>query len=53
MGPVLVSPRALPDPSVVGLQIHLNGEIIQDGFASSMIFSIAQYVFLPHSIADG
>jgi len=40
LGPVLVSPRALPDPSVVRLQTHLNGEKMQDGFASSMIFSI-------------
>ena len=40
VGPVLVSPRALPDPSVVRLQTHLNYEKMQDGFASSMIFSI-------------
>ena len=44
VGPVLVSPRALPDPSVVRLQTHLNGEKMQDGFASSMIFSIPKSV---------
>lgn len=52
MGPVLVSPRALPDPSVVRLQTHLNGEIMQDGLASSMIFSIAQYVLHSFLVAD-
>lgn len=52
MGPVLVSPRALPDPSVVRLQTHLNGEIMQDRFASSMIFSIAQYVLHFVLVAD-
>lgn len=40
IGPVLISPRALPDPSVVRLQTHLNHEKMQDGYASSMIFSI-------------
>lgn len=44
LGPVLLSPRALPDPSVLRVQTHLNGELMQDGFASSMIFSIPQYV---------
>lgn len=40
LGPVLLSPRALPDPSVLRLTTHLNGEVMQDGFVSSMIFSI-------------
>ena len=44
VGPVLVSPRALPNPSVVRLQTHLNGEKMQDGFETSMIFSIPKSV---------
>jgi 2-keto-4-pentenoate hydratase/2-oxohepta-3-ene-1,7-dioic acid hydratase in catechol pathway len=44
LGPCLVSTRSLPDPHVVSLQTHLNGELMQDGTAQKMIFLLAQYV---------
>lgn len=44
MGPCLVSTRALPDPSVIELKTLLNGEVMQEGRADDMIFSIAEIV---------
>lgn len=43
-GPVLVSSRMIPDPSVLRLQTVLNGRVMQQGEASDMIFSIPKIV---------
>lgn len=40
----MVSARAIPDPSVVELKTVLNGEVMQEGRADDMIFSIAEIV---------
>lgn len=44
MGPCLVSARAVADPSVIELKTILNGEVMQEGKADDMIFSIAEIV---------
>lgn len=44
MGPGLVSTSRLPDPSVISLKTVLNGEVMQEGKADDMIFSIADIV---------
>ncbi|KAI0144824.1 fumarylacetoacetate hydrolase [Pestalotiopsis sp. NC0098] len=44
LGPCLVSPRRLPDPAVVELQTVLNGEVMQEGRADDMIFSVAEII---------
>ncbi|CZT25766.1 related to 2-keto-4-pentenoate hydratase/2-oxohepta-3-ene-1,7-dioic acid hydratase (catechol pathway) [Ramularia collo-cygni] len=44
MGPCLVSTRAIPDPSVIELKTLLNGNVMQEGRADDMIFSIAEIV---------
>ncbi|ETS82373.1 hypothetical protein PFICI_04249 [Pestalotiopsis fici W106-1] len=44
MGPCLVSPRRVPDPSVLKLRTTLNGEVMQEGAADDMIFSIAEII---------
>lgn len=44
VGPVLVSRRVLPDPSVLELKSTLNERVMQDGRARNMIFSIAEII---------
>ncbi|KAL7812997.1 hypothetical protein V8C26DRAFT_436613 [Trichoderma gracile] len=44
IGPVLVSARAVPDPSVLRLRTVLNGEVMQEGAASDMIFTVPKIV---------
>jgi 2-keto-4-pentenoate hydratase/2-oxohepta-3-ene-1,7-dioic acid hydratase in catechol pathway len=44
VGPVLVSRRVLPDPSVLELRSTLNERVMQDGRARNMIFTIAEIV---------
>ncbi len=44
VGPVLVSSRAIPDPSVLKLRTVLNSEVMQDASASDMIFTIPKIV---------
>lgn len=44
MGPCLVSTKSIPDPSVIELKTVLNGEVMQEGRADDMIFSIAEIV---------
>lgn len=39
-----MSTRAIPDPHVVALRTHVNGEKLQDGTADQMIFDISKYV---------
>lgn len=42
LGPTLVSKRAIPDPHVLKLKTHVNGNLKQNGSADLMIFPIAQ-----------
>jgi 2-keto-4-pentenoate hydratase/2-oxohepta-3-ene-1,7-dioic acid hydratase in catechol pathway len=40
LGPVVVSRQSLPDPKVLELKTVLNGNVMQNGEARNMIFSI-------------
>jgi 2-keto-4-pentenoate hydratase/2-oxohepta-3-ene-1,7-dioic acid hydratase in catechol pathway len=44
LGPCLISTRRVPDPSVIELKTVLNGEVMQEGRADDMIFTVAQIV---------
>ncbi len=44
LGPVLVSPAELPDPNALAIGTELNGERVQDGHTSDMIFSVAEII---------
>ncbi|KAK4688788.1 hypothetical protein P7C73_g1325, partial [Tremellales sp. Uapishka_1] len=44
MGPVIVSARVMPDPHAFALQTTLNGELMQNGSARKMIFSLARVI---------
>jgi 2-keto-4-pentenoate hydratase/2-oxohepta-3-ene-1,7-dioic acid hydratase in catechol pathway len=44
LGPVLVSARALPDPSVLRVSTTLNGQMMQSQVASDMIFAIPEII---------
>ncbi|KAK6205719.1 hypothetical protein LQW54_008299 [Pestalotiopsis sp. IQ-011] len=44
LGPCLVSPQRLPDPAAVELRTVLNGEVMQEGRADDMIFSVAEII---------
>jgi 2-keto-4-pentenoate hydratase/2-oxohepta-3-ene-1,7-dioic acid hydratase in catechol pathway len=44
LGPVLVSPSELPDPNALAISTDLNGERVQDGHTSDMIFSVAEII---------
>jgi 2-keto-4-pentenoate hydratase/2-oxohepta-3-ene-1,7-dioic acid hydratase in catechol pathway len=44
IGPALVSSKIIPDPSVLKLQTILNGQVMQQGEASDMIFTVPKIV---------
>jgi 2-keto-4-pentenoate hydratase/2-oxohepta-3-ene-1,7-dioic acid hydratase in catechol pathway len=44
LGPVLVSPAELPDPNALAISTDLNGERLQHGHTSDMIFSVAEII---------
>ncbi|WP_240676924.1 fumarylacetoacetate hydrolase family protein [Actinacidiphila soli] len=44
MGPVLVTPDAFDDPDDLELGCSLNGEVVQEGRTSGMVFSAAELV---------
>jgi len=44
MGPCLVTPDAIPDPQNLYLKTWVNGELLQDGHTSDMIFSVRQLI---------
>ena len=44
LGPCIVSTKSIPDPSVIRLKTVLNGNVMQEGQADDMIFSIAEIV---------
>ncbi len=44
LGPVLVTPDELPDPQDLAVRCRLNGQTMQDGHTSDMIFSVAELI---------
>ena len=44
LGPVLVPPEDLADPLGLGLRTTLNGEVVQDGNTSDMIFDVPSLI---------
>jgi len=46
LGPVLVTADEIPDPQSLRLRSILNGEVMQDGHTSDMIFPVARLIHL-------
>lgn len=46
LGPVLVTADEIPDPQSLRLRSILNGEVMQDGSTSDMIFPVARLIHL-------
>lgn len=46
LGPVLVTADEIPDPQRLGLSSRLNGELMQDGHTSDMLFTVARLIHL-------
>ncbi|MEP0764463.1 MAG: fumarylacetoacetate hydrolase family protein, partial [Chloroflexota bacterium] len=44
LGPVLVTADEIPDPQNLALTTTLNGQVMQHGHTSDMIFSVAQLI---------
>ncbi|MFM8972189.1 MAG: fumarylacetoacetate hydrolase family protein, partial [Actinomycetota bacterium] len=44
VGPWIVSPDELPDPSALHIRTLVNGEVLQDAPTSGMIFSVAEQI---------
>lgn len=44
LGPWLVTADAIPDPQTLGITCTLNGERVQDGHTSQMLFSVAELI---------
>ena len=44
IGPCIVTKDEVPDPQNLSIRATLNGEVVQDGHTSKMIFSVAQIV---------
>ncbi len=44
MGPVLVPASQIPDPDALRLRLWIGDELMQDGFAGEMIFSIPEQI---------
>lgn len=44
LGPLLVTAGEIPDPQALGVKCLLNGETMQDGHTSDMIFTVAQLI---------
>ncbi|KAK0268359.1 hypothetical protein LTS00_017592 [Friedmanniomyces endolithicus] len=44
IGPVLVTPAAIPDPQNLSIKAIYNGRVVQDGNTREMIFSIKQQI---------
>ncbi len=51
IGPYIVTRDEVPDPQSLSIRCMLNGEVVQDGTTSDMIFSVAELVsFLSHGM---
>ncbi|GMF14128.1 unnamed protein product [Phytophthora lilii] len=44
LGPVLMTPEAIPDPQTLEIATYLNGEQVQKSNTSDMIFSVAKLI---------
>lgn len=44
LGPVLVTADDIPDPNKLSIQCRLNGELVQDGHTSNMIFDVPSLI---------
>ncbi|KAJ8125107.1 hypothetical protein O1611_g8535 [Lasiodiplodia mahajangana] len=44
LGPVLVAPSAIPDPQQLAIKTIYNGDVVQDGHTSDMIFTLRQQI---------
>lgn len=44
IGPVLVTPREIPDPQKLRLSTRVNGELLQQSSTSDMIFDVAELI---------
>jgi 2-keto-4-pentenoate hydratase/2-oxohepta-3-ene-1,7-dioic acid hydratase in catechol pathway len=44
LGPYIVTRDEVPDPQNLSVRCILNGEVVQDGHTSRMIFSVAELV---------
>lgn len=44
LGPVLVAPSAIPDPQQLSIKTIYNGDVVQDGHTSDMIFTLRQQI---------
>jgi len=50
-GPVLVPARFVPDPMRLGIQLRLNGELMQDSSTANMAFGVPDLISYASSIA--
>ncbi len=51
IGPYIVTRDEVPDPQSLSIRCMLNGEVVQDGTTSDMVFSVAELVsFLSHGM---
>jgi 2-keto-4-pentenoate hydratase/2-oxohepta-3-ene-1,7-dioic acid hydratase in catechol pathway len=44
LGPALVTAEEIPDPQILALRCVINGEVMQQGSTSDMIFSVAELI---------
>ena len=44
IGPFLVTPDELPDPTALRLSCSVNGETVQDGSTANMVFSVGELI---------
>ena len=51
MGEYIASPSLIPDPHILKIQLHLNGETVQDSNTDQLIFGVPELIaFLTESI---
>jgi 2-keto-4-pentenoate hydratase/2-oxohepta-3-ene-1,7-dioic acid hydratase in catechol pathway len=56
MGPFLVTPDEVPDPHALAMDAHLNGELVQRGHSSDVVYRIPElieYLSAAHTLEAG
>ncbi|MBM2766698.1 MULTISPECIES: fumarylacetoacetate hydrolase family protein [Burkholderia] len=56
MGPFLVTPDEVPDPHALAMDAHLNGELVQQGHSSDVVYRIPElieYLSAAHTLETG